>query len=112
MKKKKTQMSDCSNCKFNYFCCKMRVQVSFWERLRILLHGHWGCFEKDPSGKWVIAFNNDQCVFLEKGRCRIYSIRPRVCREFPNRGTCEELFSDLAKIKKERLRFLGEAKLP
>ena len=30
----------CKNCKWNYFCCQLRVKLSFWDKMRIRLAGH------------------------------------------------------------------------
>ncbi|MFC1801425.1 YkgJ family cysteine cluster protein [Nanoarchaeota archaeon] len=102
--------SECTNCKFDCFCCKMRVRVNFWERLKIKMKGYAGCFERDPANKWVLSFVRDQCYFLKDGKCQIYSIRPQICRDFPPKGTCDEIFGDLEKIKQDHLRMMREIK--
>jgi Fe-S-cluster containining protein len=74
-------------------CFKYTVKVTDAEIRRIEKEG----YEKDkfaepddfdPStGNYALRRVDDQCIFLfkDKGKyvCRIYSIRPKICKEYP-----------------------------
>jgi len=84
---------DCKGCKGGD-CCQDGVDVDLAEakrisRLKLKIRKPW--FEdlfKDegsPSG-WAVGtvVRNNRCVFQDTNkRCRVYSVRPRYCREFP-----------------------------
>jgi len=93
-------MLNCQNCQHNYFCCKLRVKTTFWERLKIRLKGHKNFIEKDPEGKKLLKFPNGQCYFLESNKCKIYNVRPKPCRDFPGKNNCDEIFKSMMKIRK------------
>ena len=38
----------------------------------------------DRHGLALADKDNDECIFLEGDNCRIQSVKPRQCREFPN----------------------------
>ena len=80
----------CSRCGY---CCTLIPKVTFWEIFRIMLKGHLNFAEKDVSGGRCIKMVKGDCYFLarlEDGTtaCRIYDIRPKVCRDFPGTEEC------------------------
>ena len=58
-------MPNCQKCQFDYFCCKLRVKTTFWERLKIHLTGRINFIEKDYKKRKIIKFKNNQCIFLK-----------------------------------------------
>jgi Fe-S-cluster containining protein len=89
------------------YCCTLIPVISFSEMLRIMLHGHINFTEKDIKGKLCIKLVGKDCYFLERNddrttSCKIYSIRPKVCRDFP--GT-EECSIDKRSFKERMINF-------
>jgi Fe-S-cluster containining protein len=77
------------NCNRCGYCCTLRVRLSFPEYLRILLAGKMDFTEKDTKGKRCIKMPGQRCFFLEaKNFCKIYSIRPKMCRDYPGVEVC------------------------
>ncbi len=78
-----------SNCNRCAYCCTLRVRLSFLEYLKILLKGYRNFTEKDLKGRRCIKLPDNKCYFLEnKNFCKIYSIRPKMCREYPGVDIC------------------------
>jgi len=77
-----------SNCDRCAKCCSLRVRLSFFEYLRILLKGYTGFTEKDIKGRKCIKMPLGKCFFLEGNECKIYPIRPKMCREYPGVDVC------------------------
>jgi len=79
-------------CKRCGYCCTLIPKITFFEMLRIMLHGHDNFTENDPKGIRCIKMNGKDCYFLERKdnttSCRIYPIRPKVCRDFPGTEEC------------------------
>ena len=67
------------------YCCTLKVKLSFIEYLRILLNGHRNFSTKNFKGEKVIKQINNDCFFLKRNPngCRIYSIRPSMCKNYP-----------------------------
>lgn len=57
--------------------------------------------------------SNDKCVFLdEKNRCRIYDVRPQICRDFGDKPWCLCAYNGLSEFPtdpKELARLASEA---
>ena len=82
------------------YCCTLRVRLSFLELLRIISRGYK---KKDFAVKDMKKRNcirqheNGDCYFLvRKGRktsCKIYDIRPKMCRAYPGyiKGKCKSV---------------------
>lgn len=74
----------CKNCGV---CCRMQPpDVDFIERKRILELGFKDFLEEpDETGmQWIRRKDDDTCYFLtEENKCRIYEVRPAVCRLEP-----------------------------
>lgn len=74
-------------CKRCGYCCTLIPKITFFEMLRIMLRGYFNFSEKDIDGKRSIKIIGKDCYFLERKdnttACKIYSIRPKVCRNFP-----------------------------
>ncbi len=67
-------------------CCKyLTVKLSKKDISKIKREGYDEFMEFDEHiGSYVLRLRDEKCVFLDKGdNCRIYSIRPEVCREYP-----------------------------
>ncbi|MBR9691769.1 YkgJ family cysteine cluster protein [Candidatus Woesearchaeota archaeon] len=79
--------SNCSRCAY---CCTLRVRLSLLEYLRILLKGYRDFTEKDTKGRKCIKLPDKKCFFLENNNCKIYSIRPKMCREYPGVDICPQ----------------------
>lgn len=45
--------------------------------------GHSDFVRLNPKGDLELRNRNGRCVFLKKGRCGVYEIRPEGCRLFP-----------------------------
>lgn len=74
-------------CKRCGYCCTLIPVISLAEKLRIMLHGYKNFTEKDIRGKRCIKLVNKDCYFLQRKddgttECKIYKIRPKVCRDF------------------------------
>lgn len=109
---------DCAHCPVGHFCCTLKVKLSFWDRMRILLHK--GLRTKtyadrlfDESG-WGIKLVNGDCYFLKrlpegKAFCTIYNARPKICRQFPH------FFEDIKDcrdiVKKWKRTVVGETEM-
>jgi len=87
----------CNRCGY---CCTLRVRLSFLELLRIRLKGYKkkDFVVKDTKKRNCIKqLENQDCYFLirkgEKTACKIYNIRPKMCREYPGyiKGTCRQV---------------------
>lgn len=81
-------------CKRCGYCCTLIPKISFWEMIRIMLKGYFNFTEKDGEGIRCIKLKRDNdCYFLVRKDgttyCRIYDIRPEVCRDFPYKGSKE-----------------------
>jgi len=85
------------NCKCCGYCCTLIPKISFLEMLKIWVNGYKGFTTRDGSGRRCIRIVAGDCFFLErKGKfssCKIYNLRPRVCRDYPygeknNFGEC------------------------
>jgi Fe-S-cluster containining protein len=83
---------DCGACPVGQFCCTLKVKLSFLDRMRIRLKNRiplrrYADRLLDNSG-WGINLVNGDCYFLERSNgkafCKIYSSRPKICREFPH----------------------------
>lgn len=77
-------------------CCTLRVRLSFFELLRILLRGYRDFTVKDMKGRNCIKqLENKDCYFLirkgKKTACKIYAIRPNMCREYPGVEVCPHI---------------------
>ena len=61
--------------------------------LNITLHGHFRFSEKDAFGRRCIKLNKGDCYFLIRDKdttvCKIYPIRPQVCKDFPEKDAKE-----------------------
>ena len=77
-----------SNCNKCAECCKLRVKLSLLEYLRIRLKGYKDFTEKNAQNQRCIKMPNDKCFFLSKNSCKIYNIRPKMCREYPGVDVC------------------------
>lgn len=82
-------------CKHCGYCCTLKPRISLFEIFRILLKGHRNFIDKDTKGRKYIKLIDGDCFFLKrignKTECRIYPIKPKVCREYPgNDITCEQ----------------------
>jgi len=66
-------------------CCKhLVVKLCKKDISRIEEKGYKDFFVYDKRIKGnVLKHKNFKCVFLGKKNCKIYSIRPKVCREYP-----------------------------
>ncbi len=54
-------------------------------------------FTRKVKGNLVFKSGvREKCLFLEKGKCRVYSVRPAQCRDFPY---WEEHFDDKKEIQ-------------
>jgi len=87
-----------SNCKRCGYCCTLRVRLSFIELLRILFKGYRkkDFIIKDMMRRNCIKqFENKDCYFLIKKNgktaCKIYDIRPKMCREYPGVEICPQI---------------------
>jgi Fe-S-cluster containining protein len=98
------------------YCCTLRARLSFIELLRILLKGYKkkDFVIKDMKGRNCIKqLENKDCYFLTrkngKTYCRIYKIRPKMCREYPGfeQGRCQDKIPEV----KEYLHKLSSQKL-
>ncbi len=77
---------DCTQCGN---CCKALFPVVTSQDMRRMAR-HLGISDefmgryatKNAEGKTMLK--NKPCIFLDSNRCRIYDIRPRVCRYFPD----------------------------
>jgi len=80
---------DCNRCGY---CCTLITKITFLEKLRIMLRGHFNFTDKDSTGRVLKRVNGD-CTFLTRkdglAICNIYNIRPQVCRDFPYKGAKE-----------------------
>lgn len=87
--KKKKQITKQMRCKRCGYCCTLIAKITFLEMLRIMLRGYLNFAEKDPKGRRCIKLISKDCYFLVRKdrttRCRIYNIRPQVCRDFPSK---------------------------
>lgn len=76
------------NCKRCGYCCTLIPKISILEMLRIWLKGFSNFSTKDGSGRRCIKIINGDCYFLKRDgkttTCKIYKIRPKVCKDFPN----------------------------
>ncbi|MEE9525681.1 MAG: YkgJ family cysteine cluster protein [Candidatus Woesearchaeota archaeon] len=80
-----------SNCNHCAKCCYLRVKLSLFEYLKLRLKGHKNFTEKNAQGKrCIIQMENDRCYFLSGNKCKIYSIRPKMCREYPGVDVCPD----------------------
>jgi uncharacterized protein len=73
----------CTRCSY---CCTLRVKLSFIDYLRIFLAGYRRFTIKNAAGQRCIKQReNKDCIFLDRNpiRCKIYKIRPKMCREYP-----------------------------
>ncbi|MBD3354449.1 hypothetical protein GF361_00510 [Candidatus Woesearchaeota archaeon] len=78
-----------SNCNRCARCCYLRVKISLLEYLMIRLRGYKNFMEKNAQNqRCIIQDTNNKCFFLEGNNCRIYSIRPKMCREYPGLDPC------------------------
>lgn len=70
-------------------CCKyLTVKLSKKDISAIKEEGYDGFMEFDEHIKSSVLKRDDKgCVFLDKKTCRIYSIRPEVCRLYPFVGS-------------------------
>ena len=93
---------DCCKCAN---CCKsydIRVEQSDIPAIA----KHLGQAESDFIGQYlakdeigVYVVKDKPCSFLESdGKCRIYGVRPSVCRDFPHTKKSDRLFSLLSTI--------------
>ena len=90
---KKPHLPVCRACALGA-CCAEGVEVDLFEVARILkepldLAGPWfeylGRDKYFPSGyKFTTRVKNRRCIFQgHDRRCRVYTVRPRFCAEFP-----------------------------
>lgn len=75
-------------------CCKMAVTISSHEA--DLIAEHIGVERDHPpmaldQGHEVSKFMNVPCVFLKKGKCSIYEVRPLACRTHYNLSAFPEV---------------------
>ncbi len=93
------------------YCCTLRARLSFIELLRILLKGYKkkDFVIKDMQGRNCIKqFKNNDCYFLirkgKKTACKIYNIRPKMCREYPGdiKGRCKDKIPDVKEYLRKR----------
>jgi len=72
--------------------CTLRVKLSLFDYLRVLLTGARKFSEKNLSGKRFLKQVDGKCTFLTekdgKPHCKIYSNRPKMCRRFPGVAVC------------------------
>ena len=84
--------NNCQECPVDYFCCKLRVKLSWREAFKIWFKGYTKFSEVDEENNLVLKRKNGQCLFLDQNcQCKIYSLRPRVCRNFPAQE-CQEKY--------------------
>lgn len=77
-------MSKCKRCGE---CCRLVPKLSILNILRIKLKGYKNFYEKGIKGRYMKMKSNGDCFFLErniKTSCKIYPIRPKMCREYPS----------------------------
>lgn len=86
---------ECNRCGY---CCTLIPRITLLETVRIWFKGYKNFTTKDSLGKRCIKQIKGDCFFLERNgkisSCKIYSIRPNVCKEFPygqknNFGECK-----------------------
>lgn len=81
------------NCKRCGYCCTLIPKLSFLEKIRLMLNGYFNFTEKDSKGRRCIKLVNGDCYFLVRGElktfCKIYKLRPKVCRDFPQKDAAE-----------------------
>ena len=77
-----------SNCNRCAYCCTLKVKLSLLEYLCIRLKGHKNFTEKNARGDRCIKLPEHKCFFLEGNNCKIYNIRPKMCREYPGVDIC------------------------
>lgn len=82
------------NCARCGYCCQLIVPLNEKEIKRIKKLGYDEDYftEKDSHGKKALKLINNYCIFLEINggiaRCRIYSHRPKRCRDYPGKNLC------------------------
>ena len=70
-------------------CCKyLTVKLGKKDISKIKREGYEDFMERDDHiGSYVLKLRDEKCVFLDKKKdkyhCKIYSIRPKVCRQYP-----------------------------
>lgn len=68
-------------------CCRLTPKLSLLEIIKIRLKGHKNFYEKGIRSRYMKMKPNKDCFFLErniKTACKIYPIRPKMCREYPS----------------------------
>lgn len=95
---------NCDGCADDHFCCKFKVRLGWFDVLRIRGKGFKDFWEEDGFKEKTIKLVRGRCYFLDDEGCKIYSVRPKVCRKFPFiypgvRG-CGELHKDWKKHQK------------
>lgn len=78
----------CNHCGY---CCGLKVKLSFLEYFRILLKGYRNFWDRNAKNERCIKIVNGKCYFLmnkKENRCKIYPIRPRMCKEYPGVEEC------------------------
>ena len=73
---------ECEKC--GYCCTATNVHLFKQDIERIQNKGHRDFYEPSQSGYRIKGSKTKKCIFLgEDNRCKIYEIRPFVCREYP-----------------------------
>jgi len=80
------------SCKRCGYCCTLIPKITLAEKLRLMFHGYHGFTEKDAKGRLSMKMVDGDCFFLVRGEtrtfCKIYPLRPKVCRDFPGTEEC------------------------
>lgn len=75
-------------CKRCTYCCTLSAKLSLFEYLRILLKGYKDFADRNAKGQRHLKLINNKCYFLKDKHCKIYNIRPKMCREYPGVDKC------------------------
>ena len=76
------------NCKRCGKCCRLEPVLSLFEIIKIRLRGNKGFYERGIDKYYMKMKEDGDCFFLDRSNglasCKIYKIRPKMCREYPS----------------------------